>query len=270
MRDVNSAWTMRTTSWPGVRLFVTSAPIARSRTRATKSFTTLKLTSASSSARRISRIAREIESSSSLPRPRTSWSAAWSRSESESNKLASVLRGFFVPDSKQEMAACPRCGEANPARARFCLACGAPLGERTAPREMRKTVTIVFTDLIDSTPLGEQLDAETYRHVISRYFIEVSRVLEHHGGTVEKFIGDAVMAAFGIPILHEDDALRAVRAAAELREALAQLNAELLTQYGFELVMRTGINTGEVVAGDPTEGHAFATGEAVALAQRLE
>ncbi|HEY7149275.1 MAG TPA: AAA family ATPase [Gaiellaceae bacterium] len=135
---------------------------------------------------------------------------------------------------------------------------------------MRKTVTIVFTDVIDSTPLGERLDAETYRRVISRYFIEVSRVLEHHGGTVEKFIGDAVMAAFGIPILHEDDALRAVRAAAELREALAQLNQELQVQYGLELGMRTGINTGEVVAGDPTEGHAFATGEAVALAQRLE
>ena len=128
---------------------------------------------------------------------------------------------------------------------------------------MRKTVTIVFTDLIGSTPLGERLDAETYRHVISRYFIEVSRVLEHHGGTVEKFIGDAVMAAFGIPILHEDDALRAVRAAAELREALGQLNVELQAQYGFELGMRTGINTGEVVAGDPAEGHAFATGEQI-------
>jgi class 3 adenylate cyclase/tetratricopeptide (TPR) repeat protein len=135
---------------------------------------------------------------------------------------------------------------------------------------MRKTVTIVFTDVIDSTPLGERLDAETYRRVISRYFIEVSRVLEHHGGTVEKFIGDAVMAAFGIPVLHEDDALRAVRAAGELREALAQLNEELRAQFGLELGMRTGINTGEVVAGDPTEGHAFATGEAVALAQRLE
>ena len=135
---------------------------------------------------------------------------------------------------------------------------------------MRKTVTIVFTDVIDSTPLGERLDAETYRRVISRYFIEVSRVLEHHGGTVEKFIGDAVMAAFGIPILHEDDALRAVRAAVDLREALAQLNEELQAQYGLEIGMRTGINTGEVVAGDPTEGHAFATGEAVALAQRLE
>ena len=135
---------------------------------------------------------------------------------------------------------------------------------------MRKTVTLVFTDVIDSTPLGEKLDAETYRRVISRYFIEVSRVLEHHGGTVEKFIGDAVMAAFGIPVLHEDDALRAVRAAGELREALAALNEELRTEYGVELGMRTGINTGEVVAGDPSEGHAFATGGAVAVAQRLE
>jgi class 3 adenylate cyclase/tetratricopeptide (TPR) repeat protein len=135
---------------------------------------------------------------------------------------------------------------------------------------MRKTVTIVFTDLIDSTPLGEQLDAETYRRVISRYFIEVSRVLEHHGGTVEKFIGDAVMAAFGIPVVHEDDALRAVRAAGELREALAALNEQLRTEYGIEIGMRTGISTGEVVAGDPSGGHAFVTGEAVVVAQRLE
>jgi class 3 adenylate cyclase/tetratricopeptide (TPR) repeat protein len=135
---------------------------------------------------------------------------------------------------------------------------------------MRKTVTVLFSDLIDSTPLGEQLETETYRRVISRYFVEVSRVLEHHGGTVEKFIGDAVMAAFGIPVAHEDDALRAVRAAAELREALARLNEELSAEYGIELATRMGINTGEVVAGDPTEGHAFATGEAVAVAQRLE
>ena len=119
------------------------------------------------------------------------------------------------------MAVCLRCGEANPVHARFCLACGAPLEEPAPPREMRKTVTIVFTDLIDSTPLGENSTPETYRRVISRYFIEVSRVLEHHGGTVEKFIGDAVMAAFGIPVVHEDDALRAVRAAGEMREALA-------------------------------------------------
>jgi class 3 adenylate cyclase/tetratricopeptide (TPR) repeat protein len=135
---------------------------------------------------------------------------------------------------------------------------------------MRKTVTVVFTDLIDSTPLGERFDPETYRRMISRYFIEVSRVLEHHGGTVEKFIGDAVMAAFGIPVVHEDDALRAVRAAGEMREALAALNQELHAEYGIELGTRTGINTGEVVAGDPTRGHAFVTGEAVVVAQRLE
>ncbi len=168
------------------------------------------------------------------------------------------------------MAACPRCGEANPDHARFCLACGAPLEEPAAAREMRKTVTIVFSDVIDSTPLGERLDAESYRRMLSRYFIEVSRVLEHHGGTVEKFIGDAVMAVFGIPIVHEDDALRAVRAVTELRASLHQLNEELRAEYGMELRLRTGINTGEVVAGDPGEGQAFATGAAVALAQRLE
>ena len=168
------------------------------------------------------------------------------------------------------MAACPRCGEANPDHARFCLACGAPLEEAAAPREMRKTVTVVFSDVIDSTPLGEALDAESYRRMLSRYFIEVSRVLEHHGGTVEKFIGDAVMAVFGIPVVHEDDALRAVRAVTELRESLHALNEELRAEFGMELRVRTGINTGEVVAGDPAEGQAFATGSAVATAQRLE
>jgi class 3 adenylate cyclase/tetratricopeptide (TPR) repeat protein len=167
------------------------------------------------------------------------------------------------------MAACPKCGESNPDHARFCLACGNPL-VADARRESRKTVTLVFCDLIDSTPLGEELEAETYRRVISRYFLEVSRVLERHGGTVEKFIGDAVMAVFGIPTLHEDDALRAVRAAVELREAIGALNADLRREYGIELGLRTGVTTGEVVAGDPTEGQAFVTGEAVAVAQRLE
>jgi predicted ATPase/class 3 adenylate cyclase len=168
------------------------------------------------------------------------------------------------------MAACPTCGEPNPDHARFCLACGAPFAAEPAPRESRKTVTVLFCDVIDSTPLGERLDAETYRRVISRYFVEASRVLERHGGTVEKFIGDAVMAVFGIPTVHEDDALRACKAAAELREALAALNTELRVEVGIELGLRTGINTGEVLAGDPAEGQAFATGDAVVVAQRLE
>jgi class 3 adenylate cyclase/tetratricopeptide (TPR) repeat protein len=169
-----------------------------------------------------------------------------------------------------DMATCLNCGEANPEHARFCLACGAPIEEPAAPREMRKTVTVVFSDLIDSTPLGESLDVESYRRMLSRYFIEVSRVLEHHGGTVEKFIGDAVMAVFGIPVVHEDDALRAVRAATELRESLHELNEQLRAEFGMEIRVRTGINTGEVIAGDPSEGQAFATGDAVAVAQRLE
>jgi class 3 adenylate cyclase/tetratricopeptide (TPR) repeat protein len=169
------------------------------------------------------------------------------------------------------MAACPSCGESNPDHARFCLACGKLLaGDGVTRRQTRKTVTLVFCDLIDSTPLGEQLEAETYRRVISRYFIEVSGVLERHGGTVEKFVGDAVMAVFGIPTLHEDDALRAVRAAVELREAIGALNADLRREYGIELGLRTGINTGEVIAGDPSQGQAFATGDAVAVTQRLE
>jgi class 3 adenylate cyclase/tetratricopeptide (TPR) repeat protein len=165
---------------------------------------------------------------------------------------------------------CPNCGEQNPAHARFCLACGTPLATEPLPREMRKTVTIVFCDITGSTPLVGSLDAEPYRRVISRYFMEVSRVLEGHGGTVEKFIGDAVMAVFGIPNVHEDDALRAVRAASELRQALGELNDELRSQYGVELGVRIGVNTGEVVAGDPSEGQAFASGEAVTLTQRLQ
>jgi class 3 adenylate cyclase/tetratricopeptide (TPR) repeat protein len=136
--------------------------------------------------------------------------------------------------------------------------------------ESRKTVTIVFADVSGSTALGERLDPEAMRRVMERYFAEMRAVLERHGGTVEKFIGDAVMAVFGIPTVHEDDALRAVRAAAEMREGLATLNEELGRERGVELAVRTGVNTGEVVAGDAGEGQAFATGDAVNVAARLE
>jgi class 3 adenylate cyclase/tetratricopeptide (TPR) repeat protein len=136
--------------------------------------------------------------------------------------------------------------------------------------ESRKTVTVVFSDVSGSTALGERLDAEALRHVMARYFEETRAVLERHGGTVEKFIGDAVMAVFGIPTVHEDDALRAVRAAAEMRDSLASLNAELERERGVRLEIRTGVNTGEVVAGDPAQGQSFATGDAVNVAARLE
>jgi class 3 adenylate cyclase len=136
--------------------------------------------------------------------------------------------------------------------------------------ETRRTVTVVFSDVSESTSLGEQLDPEALRRVMARYFEEMRTVLERHGGTVEKFIGDAVMAVFGIPELHEDDAVRAVRAAVEMREALARLNEELRRKRGVTLEVRTGVNTGEVVAGDSAEGDFYATGDAVNVAARLE
>ncbi|MGH3115784.1 MAG: ATP-binding protein [Gaiellales bacterium] len=168
------------------------------------------------------------------------------------------------------MTACPRCGEGNPDRARFCLACGTPLTERPTSGEARKTVTVLFADVKDSTPLGERLDPEAARGVMNRFFAEIRTVIERHGGTVEKFIGDAVMAVFGTPTVHEDDPLRAVRAATEMRTALAELNAELEEQWGIHLSIRTGINTGKVVAGDPATGSTFVTGDAVNLGSRLE
>ena len=170
------------------------------------------------------------------------------------------------------MAVCRSCGELNAETARFCQACGGPLAGRplAAPHEVRKTVTILFADLAGSTALGHELDPEALRGVMSRYFEEMRGVLEHHGGTVEKFIGDAVMAVFGAPVAHEDDALRAVRAADEMRNRLGDLNAELERRYGVTLEMRIGVNTGEVVAGDPAVGQALVTGEAVNLAKRLE
>src|SRR3954465_4058331 len=151
------------------------------------------------------------------------------------------------------MTICAACGHENRSGARFCDTCGAPLAHEEV-RELRKVVTILFCDVTGSTALGERLDAESLRSAMERSFSLGREVLERHGGTVEKFIGDAVMAVFGIPVVHEDDALRAVRAAAELRDALRELNVELESERGVTIATRTGVNTGEVVAGDPTAG----------------
>ena len=140
-------------------------------------------------------------------------------------------------------------------------------GGASASREQRKTVTVLFCDVTGSTALGERLDPESLRRVLARYFETAKMVVEQHGGTVEKFIGDAVMAVFGVPQVHEDDALRAVRAAAQLRDALEPLNDELDRDYGTTLALRIGVNTGEVVTG--TEER-LATGDAVNVAARLE
>jgi class 3 adenylate cyclase/tetratricopeptide (TPR) repeat protein len=166
------------------------------------------------------------------------------------------------------MVACLNCGQENPDGVRFCHACAAPLEPGHTPQEVRKTVTVLFSDVVGSTPLGERLDPESLRRLMARYFDEMRAALEGHGGTVEKFIGDAVMAVFGVPTLHEDDALRAVRAAVEMRQRLAALNEKLVESYGVDLEIRIGINTGEVVAG---AGEAtLITGDPVNLAKRLE
>jgi class 3 adenylate cyclase/tetratricopeptide (TPR) repeat protein len=165
------------------------------------------------------------------------------------------------------VSACTACGRENPDDAGFCNGCGAALASAAAPRAQRKTVTVLFCDVTGSTAMGERLDPESLRQVMRRYFDAARKVIEQHGGTVEKFIGDAVMAVFGIPVLHEDDALRAVRAAVGLRDALAGLNVELERDYGTSVTVRTGVNTGQVVTG--TEER-LATGDAVNLAARLE
>jgi class 3 adenylate cyclase/tetratricopeptide (TPR) repeat protein len=140
----------------------------------------------------------------------------------------------------------------------------------TEPTTVRKTVTVVFTDVAGSTALGERRDPEIVRRVMTRYFAAMRDVVERHGGTVEKFIGDAIMAVFGIPVLHEDDALRAVRAASEMRSVLATLNEQLQADWGITIATRTGINTGEVVASQAMPGEPLVTGDAVNVAARLE
>jgi class 3 adenylate cyclase/tetratricopeptide (TPR) repeat protein len=155
------------------------------------------------------------------------------------------------------MTVCAACGHELPENARFCPDCGAPTAPTPPPREQRKTVTILFCDVAGSTELGESADPEALRALLARYFERMKELVERHGGSVEKFVGDAVMAVFGVPVVHEDDALRACRAAVEMRDALPELGIR----------GRIGLNTGEVVTG--TEER-LATGDAVNVAARLE
>jgi class 3 adenylate cyclase len=164
------------------------------------------------------------------------------------------------------MVTCPSCGHENRPGARFCDSCGAQL-EATEARKSRKLVTVLFCDVSGSTALGEELDSESLRNVMERYFDVARNVVESHGGTVEKFIGDAVMSIFGVPVVHEDDALRAARAAVQLRDGLSAVNEDLSREFGIELAVRIGINSGEVVTGT---GGTLVTGDAVNVAARLE
>src|SRR6059058_1790903 len=161
------------------------------------------------------------------------------------------------------MVTCPACGHENPDSSRFCGMCGAALVPAAAPaREERKVVTILFTDLVGSTAQAEGLDPEDVRATLSSYYAQLRAELERHGGTVEKFIGDAVMAVFGAPVSHEDDAERAVRAALAIRDSI-----------GDELQIRTAVNTGEALVAlgaRPGEGDAMVAGDVVNTAARLQ
>src|SRR5438034_3410633 len=200
-----------------------------------------------------------------------------------------------------ETVRCANCGEENPAKFRLCGFCGTPLAATSLtsaapapaegavaagrpstaaavadsvvlpPSEVRKFVTLVFTDLKDSTALTGSIDAEAMNEIKARYFRTMAVEIERHGGKVEKNIGDAIMAVFGLIRAHEDDALRAVRAAYGMQKVLAALNEDLKKFYGVQITNRTGVNTGEIVANtDPNADQNLATGDAVNVAARLE
>src|SRR5438094_612625 len=194
---------------------------------------------------------------------------------------------------------CANCGVPMRARDRFCSSCGTPfdvavtraaaLPAEPAPLdsaslqvtgiapaalgEQRKIVTILFADLSGSTVLGERLDPEELRSVLASFFNELARQIKRYEGTIDKYIGDAIMAVFGAPISHEDDAERAVNAALAMQRAIAQLNDDLDRRHGVRLALRIGINTGEVVAGllaGEVQSAYTVVGDTVNLAQRLE
>src|SRR5436853_7444181 len=156
---------------------------------------------------------------------------------------------------------CPSCGASVTDDDRFCSTCGTPLaGTPATPGAERKLVTVLFADVTGSTQLGERLDPEPLRAVMDTYFVAMRAEIEAEGGTVEKFIGDAVMAAFGVPLAHEDDPARALRAALRMQRRLAELNGELEAEYGVRLGIRIGVNTGQVMAATaPRPGEAMAT-----------
>ena len=168
------------------------------------------------------------------------------------------------------MPICAKCGQENPDIAKFCLACGAPLAAPAPTSEERKLITVLFTDIVGSTAKAEQMDPEDVRARLAPYYVRLRRELERFGGTVEKFIGDAVVALFGAPVAHEDDPERAVRAAFAVCQAIDELNAE---DEWLDLQVRVGVNTGEalvVVGARASEGEGVAAGDVMNTAARLQ
>ncbi len=169
------------------------------------------------------------------------------------------------------MIACPACGAANPDQADFCMSCGAAVAHSIVRPEERKVVTALFCDLVGFTAMSEAADPEDVDRLLGQYFAHARRVIESHGGVVEKFIGDAVVGIFGVPVVHEDDPERAVRSALRLLEALR--DADLRRPDGAPLQARCGVNTGEALVRldvDPLAGRGFITGDVVNTAARLQ
>jgi class 3 adenylate cyclase/tetratricopeptide (TPR) repeat protein len=166
------------------------------------------------------------------------------------------------------MLVCPSCGEENPERARFCLACGQSLAAEAPVGEERKVVSVLFVDLVGFTSRSDRADPEDVRATLRPYHERVKADIEPFGGTVEKFIGDAVMAVFGAPVAHEDDAERAVRSALRILETIDELRDE-----GLELAVRAAVTTGEAVVAlgaRPERGEGIVTGDVVNTAARLQ
>jgi class 3 adenylate cyclase/tetratricopeptide (TPR) repeat protein len=161
------------------------------------------------------------------------------------------------------MASCPKCGQSAPDTAFFCPSCGNPISEPAHGSEERKLATVLFADLVGSTALADSQDAERTRALLNRFYNAMATEVADTGGTVEKFVGDAVMAAFGAPAAHEDHAERALHAALSMRRRLEELFAGALS-------LRIGVNTGDVVVGQQRVGSSFVTGDAVNVAARLE
>jgi class 3 adenylate cyclase len=170
------------------------------------------------------------------------------------------------------VAVCPSCGKELPGEFPFCPFCAAPLVEQpVAPvHEERKVVSVLFCDLVGFTAASEQQDPEDVRARIRPYHARLRSEIEAYGGTVEKFVGDAVMAVFGAPVAHEDDPERAVRAGLAILEAIAELNE---ADPDLELQVRVGINTGEAVVAlgaRPEQGEGIVTGDVVNTAARIQ
>src|SRR3954451_21798332 len=167
------------------------------------------------------------------------------------------------------MAVCLACGTDNVEDESLCVDCGTPLAV-DHQYEIRRFATVVNSDLKGSTALGERLDPESLRELLTRYFDEMRAVFEAHGGTIEKIIGDAVVAVFGLPVRRDDDALRAVMAAGASMEVLTTLNDQLEATWGVRLVTRTGVSTGDVVVGDLSASQHVLTGDTMKVSSAME